>query len=103
VRVDRHRVGVGHRFEIRRRPGDDHRGRAVRAVDVEPESFVAADVADLAQRVYCARADCAGRADNEEGAMSRGAVLGDAAPEGGDVHAAVGLNGNPPELSRAEP
>ena len=77
-------------------------GRAVGAVDVEPESVLAADLGDLADRVDGAGAHGAGGAHHQHRPVSAGQVLGDLRPERVRPQALRGVGGDPADRVGAE-
>ena len=102
MRIERDRVGQRQRPEVGRSLRQRRRGRAVGAVNVKPEPLLGADVGERLQRVDDARADAAGRADDEERQAAIVAVRGQLPPQRIETHSPVRVRLDPADALRAE-
>src|SRR5262245_7508172 len=67
MRIDRDRIGLRERAQVRRSAGNPRGQRTVCPIHVEPQVVLAADRLNLGKRVDRASTDRAGRAHHEEG------------------------------------
>ena len=87
-----------HRLEF----GRKRRQRPEGAVDMEPHVFGVRHVGEPVERVDRARVDRAGRADDEEGPETCGAVGGDRVSQRANSHRALFVGGDEAQMARAE-